>query len=262
MGDNDRFVLFIDVLGFADLVEQHESMLEDDLKTHTYEQRFRRGALSTPLSVCFKQFHDVVETRLRETKAYPHPTSVVFSDSAFVVIHFLKDIFEFAPGLMRSLIEALVPARMGVGCGSWVASRFNTDVQQGHTIHASQFYGTGIVRAHKAESCGIPGLRILVHPSVDRKIEEVRSDTRGYKPPPPESTMTLLSSAPRYNVVTELNYLSEQSNPILYNLICGMMAEAPQEHQHHYAETLAAIERMREKLRLPMILQPYGPSSG
>jgi len=44
------------------------------------------------------------------------------------------------------------------------AVRLATDVAEGLRRHSSQFLGTGVVRAYRAESCGLKGMRIFVHP--------------------------------------------------------------------------------------------------
>lgn len=53
----------------------------------------------------------------------------------------------FAAGLMRDLIRFRVPARLGLSTGTFRAVRL------------AQFFGTGVVRAYRAESCGLKGMR-------------------------------------------------------------------------------------------------------
>jgi hypothetical protein len=38
----------------------------------------------------------------------------------------------------------------------------------------SQFLGTGVVRAYQTERCGVPGLRILLHPDLEPLLDEMR----------------------------------------------------------------------------------------
>jgi hypothetical protein len=44
--------------------------------------------------------------------------------------------------------------------------RFRSDITVDGGDHAAHFLGTAVVRSHKAESCGIKGMRIRLHPSA------------------------------------------------------------------------------------------------
>jgi hypothetical protein len=79
-----------------------------------------------------------------------------------------------------------------------------TDVAEGLRRHSSQFFGTGVIHAYRAESCGLKGMRIFVHPDaqltedypgelvsvgasagyVDRRIR-VERELNYVHPPPP-----------------------------------------------------------------------------
>ena len=77
------FVLFVDILGFASLVEQDEQL---DLRRAAGLSGTRaslRGETRTPLKIRFEKFHRVLERTLSEAKPLRPPT-IVFSDSAFV----------------------------------------------------------------------------------------------------------------------------------------------------------------------------------
>ena len=67
----------------------------------------------------------------------------------------------------------------------------------GVVSHMSQFLGTGIVRAYQTESCGAPGLRILLHPDLEPLLDK---EALGIVPVKPNGTM-------RVNVQSEVNYL-------------------------------------------------------
>lgn len=56
--------------------------------------------------------------------------------------------------------------RAGIAYGTFAAVRFRSDVTLDGSDHAAHFLGTGVVRAHAAETCGIKGIRILLHPSA------------------------------------------------------------------------------------------------
>jgi hypothetical protein len=50
-----------------------------------------------------------------------------------------------------------------VAHGSFKPLRFKTDLARDITLHTSYFLGSGVVKAHAAESSGVSGLRILLH---------------------------------------------------------------------------------------------------
>lgn len=70
---------------------------------------------------------------------------------------------------MRDLISFRVAVRMGIGRGTFRDLRLTTDISDEVRHHSSQFLGTGVIRAHEAESCGLKGLRIFIHPDAEMK---------------------------------------------------------------------------------------------
>lgn len=245
----------MDVLGFADLVEQDEiasvrwaaglSSLRASMKTRP----------PSPLAMLFDAFHGAIENAL-QTADNPNlqkplryrPPAIVFSDSAFVVMPWLHMAINVARQLMRELILARVPARMGVAFGGFSASRFSTETRRQYTHHVSEFYGTAVVRAHRAESCGVAGMRILLHPSVVRRIEATRlpADFPLDKPMPSATELALPEPAPRNGVTHELTYLlGDDTDDQLRLAVMEMKARAPSGFLAYYDDTLAAHERMR-----------------
>lgn len=151
---------------------------------------------------------------------------------------------------MRDLIRFGVLVRMGVSTGTFRAVRLATDVAEGLRRHSSQFLGTGVVRAYRAESCGLKGMRIFVHPDA-QLMEDY-----------PGELVSVAASAGyndrRTSVERELNYLHPHppwipqadgtKRPSDYAALRAAVAEmgryAPKAAQIHYAETLAALGRM------------------
>jgi hypothetical protein len=77
-----------------------------------------------------------------------------------------EDAERFAVHAMRSFIRNDMPVRMGLSYGSFTNYEFKTGVlPNGHLMFAAPFMGTAVVDSYRAESSGIKGMRILVHPS-------------------------------------------------------------------------------------------------
>jgi hypothetical protein len=62
--------------------------------------------------------------------------------------------------------------------------------------------GTAIVRAYQTERCGVPGLRILLHPDLERTLDR---EALRIIPVKPVKNM-------RLNVQSEVNYLDATDN--------------------------------------------------
>lgn len=243
----DVDVLFVDVLGFAQLALRHESALGPWVER------------PTPLQTVFTRFHEVIKSNIPALEQN-EAQAVVFSDSAFICFSDSSDADECAKRLMREFILRHVPVRMGLATGSFQAIRFDTNYTPTSIVYSSQFLGTAVVRAVWAESkSGQKGMRILLHPS------------RGW---------SFLNRTLRHPVVpvdassehcrAELSYLHESAKPSdiegpesvelldaeLEAAVRAMAGVAPDSEQHHYADTLAAIGRMRTSRANRWILPP------
>jgi hypothetical protein len=158
------FILFADMLGFAALVEQEGEQLNELSPIFTGVELYSPSPSDSLLGYRFINFHrclNQARVRLQEMGA---GTAIVFSDSAFFRIDTLENAIHLARTLMLELVTSDIPARMGIARGSYRMLRFLTDSSAHVSFHMSQFLGTGIVRAYQTEQCGIPGLRILLHP--------------------------------------------------------------------------------------------------
>ncbi len=250
--NKSQFVLFVDILGFANLVEEDEKAQVRWAAGLSPMRGSMRHRPPTSLTVMFEKFHYSVENtlqtalnlNLREPRPW-RPPAIVFSDSAFIVLPWLNMAIDVARRLMRRLIEAEVPARMGIAFGGFSATRFSTETRGQNTHHVSEFYGTAVVRAHGAESCGIKGMRILLHPSVIGKIQKTRTPQHDHSVN--RSTELLLPEpAGRHGVTHELNYLAgDETDDQLRASVSEMKKCASEGFQLYYDETLAAIERMK-----------------
>jgi hypothetical protein len=100
--------------------------------------------------------------------------SLVFSDCAYVVFDRPKDAERFAVHAMRSFILNDMPVRLGLSYGSFTNYEFKTGVlPNGHLMFAGPFMGTAVVDSYRAESSGIEGMRILVHPSFFLSVPDL-----------------------------------------------------------------------------------------
>jgi hypothetical protein len=252
-------VVFVDILGFSDLVmatPEHGDALDGFFYANMSKGQLRESLMGDrpedPLTRIFAAFHRMLDIRVTELMNADPLQTIVFSDSAFVVFKDLNCALYFAQAFMRDLISFCVPARMGIGQGTFRGLRLTTDISDQVRRHSSQFLGTGVIRAHRAESCGLKGLRILIHP--DSKIVEDW----------PGDLCTVAEGeddqkfAP--SVIQELNYLPHypdfdpklggpQTTEEAYNemtaKVTEMMNAAPEKAKKQYQRTLIALARMR-----------------
>jgi hypothetical protein len=170
----------------------------------------------------------------------------VFSDSAFFRIETLDNAIHLARTLMFELVTSEIPVRMGLARGSYRMLRFLTDSSAHVSFHMSQFLGTAIVRAYQTEQCGVPGLRVLLHPDLEPLLDKEALRIVPVKP----------SEKMRVNVRSEVNYLDATDNRlgqdfedcIAFDCLRSMMDVTDEPLQYHYIETFNAWNVMREQL--------------
>lgn len=244
-----HYVLFVDILGFADLVQQDEESYIRWAASLSSLRASMRSPPQSPLQILFERFHRILESTLQEAKPW-RPPAIVFSDSAFIAASHLPNSVDLSRSLMQRLISEEVPARMGLGFGGFNASRFSTETRQQHTHHISEFYGTAVVRAHQAESSGVPGMRILVHPSVETGLAKYATEaTEPRRRGAPTFTLVPLEADAKCGVKHELNYLTRNAaDDNLLDAVKRMQEKAPHSAARHYVETIAAVRAMRSQL--------------
>ena len=237
------FVLFVDMLGFASLVEEEGDELNELNPVFTGVELYSPSPADSLLGYRFINFHrclNQARVRLQEIGA---GTAIVFSDSAFFRVDTLENAIHVARTLMFELVASDIPARMGIARGSYRMLRFLTDSSDRVAFHMSQFLGTGVVRAYQAERCGIPGLRILLHPNLEPLLDRERLRI---VPATPGERM-------RLQVQFEVNYLEEDENDlgpefqdcIQFDSLCRMTGVADEQFQYHYLKTFDAWNVMR-----------------
>jgi hypothetical protein len=243
-----KVVVFADLLGFAALTENHEldvmTLRNSDRLDSIFGTVFKRN----PLTNAFTEFHRAVRAALQLSQLKHPATAITFSDSAFIATARLHQAVGIAVYLMRFLLRRGVPTRVGIASGTFEAVRFRSDVTADGGDHAAHFLGTGVVRAHATESCGIKGCRVLLHPGAATLLDEP-----AHNPPAPasEHVMQLECAASerqnRVGVLCEINYWSFRSTEekATWRALQDMWDEAPKTEHHQYQATAEAINRMR-----------------
>ena len=243
------FILFVDMLGFAALVEGEGDELNELNPIFTGVELHSPSPAESLLGYRFINFHrclNQARVRLQEMRA---GTAIVFSDSAFFRMDTLDNAIHLARTLMFELVTSEVPVRMGLARGSYRMLRFLTDESAQVSFHVSQFLGTGIVRAYQTEGCSVPGLRILLHPDLEPLLDKKTFRIVPVKP----------SEHMRLNVQFEVNYLDATDNHlgrdfddcIQFDRLRWMMGDTDESLQYHYVETFNAWNIMRAQLGRP-----------
>jgi hypothetical protein len=244
------FVLFVDMLGFASLVEEQGEILDDLSPIFTGTELYSPTPAQSLLGYRFVNFHRCLNEARFDLQKLGAGTAIVFSDCGFFRIDAIDDAIEIARQLMFRLVDCEVPTRMGIAQGTFRMLRVMTDTSQQVSFHMSQFLGTGIVRAYQAERCGIPSLRILLHPNLDSILDKERLQVISI--PPSDKAL-------KFNVKLEVNYMGldpydngpDYHDCLQFDSLRNMCAEAEQIFQYHYIDTYHAWNRMREQIGRP-----------
>ena len=250
---SNRVVVFADMLGFTALTEANPIDLRmlhawSRPLSLTFEDIVREPR--NPLTEAFSRFHYFLNWAIM-TAEMGHPlTAVTFSDSVFIATMYLFEATNFAVNLAQSMLSQNVPVRMGIALGSFAALRFRSDVSADGGDHAAHFLGTAVVRAYQAEKCGIKGMRILLHPSV----ESLLADSAHNPAAPSIGTGAVRplecsnkEHANKVGVRYELDYwdLATTKERGAWRKLQEMWAVAPDSAREQYQATAEAINRMR-----------------
>jgi len=245
----DRAVLFVDLLGFAKLTEDNPLDLEaikhsQNPLSGNVDQLL--GADRNPLTRAFTSFHYTLKWAIELAQMKHTLTAITFSDSAFIATTRLSEAISVATYILQSLLRARVPVRAAIAYGSFAAVRFRSDVSVEGGDHSAHFLGTGVVWSHAAESCGIKGLRILLHPSAAALL-----DNQDHRPSDDQSASYVACSpeetANGLGVQFEIDYwkFKPTAESEAWHALQDMWNTAPQVALPHYEATAQAINRMR-----------------
>jgi class 3 adenylate cyclase len=250
---SETIVVFVDLLGFTALLEKYE------LEPEVFEElqrpgnvEFLRASLetmeATPLSERFIRFHLLLADAVRITRLVHDCSVITFSDSAFLATANLSAAIDFACSLMHHALADRVPLRFGIAAGGFLVVRAKADFGMTMGDHAMQFLGSGVSRAYLAESCGVKGMRILLHPSTYALLDAPEhqpmvKSPHGYRLPIPVGDSEATNRA---SVDREVNYLwHPRHDETIRSGVLMLRDASPDDQHHHYSATLLALDRMR-----------------
>lgn len=236
-----KYVLFLDLLGFTTFLrESFQKKVEDGVpeaeQWHAALAQFKIAEIK--VECVYRRFHEYLGKLLHRPmrRGKPPTLSLIFSDCAYIVFDRGNDAQRFAISAMRSFVRNDMPVLMGLSYGSFTAYNFTTEtLPSGHTIFGAPFMGTAVVDAYKAESSGIKGMRILVHPSFYMNAGDSN-----------EVLVPLPKSEQRPEAVGELNWYDLNLRLTLRRHVRRMKHRAPVEAHIHYVRTLCFLRRMQE----------------
>ena len=144
--DQEQTLIFVDMLGFAALIEKHPCRIEDNPPTDDGYG----GAHTAPTQSQFNLFDQVLDHSIQQPDG--GITAMLFSDCAFLNPGNSLRAALIATDLMRKFIKAGVPVRMGIAKGTFYSFGYSTDTGgDSMVVSKSRFIGTAVVRAHAAE---------------------------------------------------------------------------------------------------------------
>ena len=252
MTTDNKVVLFADVLGFSALTESWP--LDIDLcSVGDRPLACQFGAIfesHNELAHTFSGFHCSLRATLSLARMSHPLTAVTFSDSVFVATTHAYEAINIAINLLQALLPQKIPIRIGIGYGTFAALRFRSDITADSGDHAAQFLGTAIVRAHAAESCGIKGMRILLHPSVIPMLDDINHNPVFTERRSPQFRYSCCSEKEQLNkarVCHEIDYwhLPPTREAEAWRGLQDMWDRSPLSEIRHYEATAEAINRMR-----------------
>jgi hypothetical protein len=253
--DSSRVVVFADMLGFAALTEanpinvrmlqSHSRPLSRDVDWPSVTEKSKN-----PLTEAFSMFHHHLKWAIMMAEMRHAITAITFSDSVFVATNDLCEAATFAADLAFGMLSGGVPVRMGLGFGSFAALRFRSDVSADGGDHAAQFLGTSVVRAYQAERCGIKGMRVLIHPSVETLLSSKAGAFHSTRPGSRQLSLLEVPDTEHGNaahVRYELNYwnMATTKERDAWHKLQDMWDAAPESAKMHYQASAEAINRMR-----------------
>ena len=249
--------VYADILGFAQLVTSHNSLIDslDGFSHSASSEAELREELAEwnedPLTRTFTAFHRTLGLQLNVLVNADPLQSIVFSDSAFVAFRDNNTALYFAQHWMRTLLSFKIPVRMGIGTGSFRVLRLMTDVADEVRMHSSQYLGTAVIQAHQAESCGLKGMRIFIHPDATVTGEweghfcDVREDMSSLTTKV-RRELNYFDYVPEFVLSPEQREDAESERNKLVQTVTAMMQHAPRKERQQYEDTLHALARMRE----------------
>lgn len=258
----DRVLIFVDMLGFADLTLRHPRRVE----SYGPDQAGVTGAATTPLQSRIVRFLKTLDLAIAHESLRGGVSAMIFSDCAYIDAHNPYRTATLAVGLMRAYFEARIPVRMGIGRGTFYGFKYSMESTDTDVVTRSLFAGTAVVNAYRAERCGAKGCRILLHKSLASVLPEMLSENAILDLPEPHpevskelSYVTAREFVWEYDSSTGRKSYIDQDRSLRQGLREMLRASEPlaEPVRIHYEQTNAAIDRMRRVVgrRSPWSLQ-------
>ena len=125
----NRAVVYLDLLGFASLVEANPEHFMAEPVDRPISQTWAMNPAEYRLSL----FHQVLQSKISSEQ--PNH-AMVFSDCAFGIFYTPTACADFAVALMRDFLQAKVPVRMGLGFGTFRAMGTTSEFHDASTWFA------------------------------------------------------------------------------------------------------------------------------
>ncbi len=241
--DAEHTLIFVDMLGFADLtIKNPRRLVHDGPDEHGYT-----GTSTSPLQTQFNRFQRILGFCISKQRLDGGVQAMLYSDCAYVDAGNSVRSAPIATELVQNLLRERVPVRMGIGRGTFYAFGFSIDVSDSTTVTRSLFAGTAVIHAHTAERSGGKGVRIFVHPSLETERQLIE-----------RSVKVIPLPKPNVGAKWELNYLyetrpaaqqppAEESDLELFEAVKSMKdPKADIKVRRQYIETHKALNRMRQ----------------
>lgn len=186
-----------------------------------------------------------VPSRVLPQRAHATPVesrAVVFSDSVFIASTALEPALDAAGELIAWLLLEGIPSRGAIAQGHFHAFEWNLATGLASSFHANApFLGSGVIRAHRAESKGPRGIRLIVHESCREDLHRLDSWSQI---PLAEDEIT-----EEWSTEAHLGHFTPADNTFTLDMLQtkaeGMSASVNQYlRDRHYGPTLAAMSRM------------------
>lgn len=192
-------------------------------------------------------FGEIIKRQIEQNSLPGLRTLMAFSDCFFLANRHSLKVLTTSAHIMVTTAVTGIPLRMGVARGALVAGVANLTPGGLRRVFAVPFLGKGVVGAHDAESKGLKGLRIALHPSMTDDAEVM------------ESALVVPRAEQTKCCKHEFNYLlplltQEEAHGLVPRLVQRVieLAEQYQDDERvftQYGRTAGALSRMFEDIR-------------
>ena len=185
-----------------------------------------------------------------------------FSDCGYFIIKSPLAVLQAVRRAMQHF-KGDVPVRGGIGFGNFGVDGTTHRWNGLSAFTEASFFGSSIVRAHRAESCGHKGVRILVHESAVQALMDEHigisvypediSDRDEEDPAPPDvpGTVVEIPFSPYSDVAHEICFIGHDYIDDWYRSLNFLEKDFSPDSssRDHYTQSRAALDRF-QKMRL------------